>query len=142
VSFDDVPQRLPEQLSRPSGRTAVADVAGIPPVAFRLPDGRAWRWRADAGTIRVERTDDAPLMATLDEAAWDDLVAERSTIAGLRYAGRIALARGAFDALERWEPALRALFSDRPLVDPARGPAAAARDLPLEQLPRRVRAGA
>jgi hypothetical protein len=139
VSFDDVPHRLAEQLSRPSGRTAVADVADVPPIAFRLPDGRAWRWRADAGTIRVEPTDDAPTVAMLDDAAWDDLVAERSTVAGLRYAGRIALARGGFDALERWEPALRALFSDRPIVDPSHG-SAGARRFVLDDPPEVLRA--
>ncbi len=124
MQFDAVDRELPARLVRPSGRMAAVDVADAPPIAFRLPDGRAWRWRAEGGTIRVDASDDAPLVATLDETAWDDLVAERATVPGLRYGGRIALARGTFDALERWEPALRALFSDRPILDPADGPAA------------------
>lgn len=140
MSFDDFPRRLlAERLQRPTGRMAAADVAGAPSIAFRLPDGRAWRWRSADGTIRVDPGDDASLVATLDEPAWDDLVGERATIAGLRYGGRIALARGTFDVLERWEPALRALFSDRPILDPARGPGVGASRFTLDDPPDAMR---
>ncbi|HEV7731048.1 MAG TPA: phytanoyl-CoA dioxygenase family protein [Candidatus Binatia bacterium] len=113
---------LPGRLASPLGRRAARDVAGAPAIAFRLPDGRARRWRHRDGTIVVESSDVAPVVVELGEDAWDDFVCEHATVAGLRYAGRLSLAQGTFDQLERWEPALRAIFSDRPILDPAARP--------------------
>lgn len=109
---------LPERLASPLGRMAADDVAGATAIVFRLPDGRARRWRPDDGAIVVESGDAAPVVVELGEDAWNDFVSEHATVAGLRYAGRLSLAQGTFDQLERWEPALRAIFSDRPILDP------------------------
>jgi hypothetical protein len=55
----------------------------------------------------------------LDAAAWSDFVQEAHTSFGLLYAGALRFERGDFAALDRWEPALRAVFHGRPLYDPA-----------------------
>ena len=117
--FDDVHRRLvPARLAEPVGRAAARDVAGVEPIAFRLPDGRVHRLAPSARGIDVDPVDDAATVVDLDLAAWRDFVTEMATGAGLFYAGRIAFARGAHADLERWEPALRALFAGRPIFDP------------------------
>jgi len=110
---------LRPRLASDLGRAAARDVRDVAAIAFALDDGRAWRFVPGAETIRIEPGDDAPVVVALDVAAWRDFVAERATAAGLFYGGRIRFARGGYPDLERWEPALRALFDGRPIFDPA-----------------------
>jgi hypothetical protein len=110
---------LPERLATPLGAAAARDVREIAPMAFRLTDGRAYRFAPDEDTIRIEPGDDAPTVAELDEAAWRDFAGEILTGPGLFYGGRVRFPRGEFAALERWEPALRALLCGRPIFDPS-----------------------
>lgn len=110
---------LPRRLATPVGRAVTRDVAGIPAIAFRLADGRAYTLAPENGGIRVTRGDDAPTVVELGEPAWRDFATEMATAAGLHYGGRLRFVRGDFAALERWEPALRALFCGRPIFDPA-----------------------
>jgi hypothetical protein len=118
--FDDVHRRLvPSRLAEPIGRMAARDVAGIGAIAFRLSDARAYRFIPDGGTIRVEPSDDAVTVVDLDLDAWRDFATEMGTAAGLFYGGRVRFSRGSYADLERWEPALRALFDERPIFDPA-----------------------
>jgi len=125
IDFDDFHRRiLPARISSPSGRVATRDLHGVVPLAFRFPDGRAYRLAPTASTIAIDPTDDAPTVVDLDESAWSDFVHELATAAGLVYSGRARFERGAHADLERWEPALRALFSDRPIFDPAAPPPA------------------
>jgi len=111
---------LPGRCVTELGKAAARDVAGVPPVAFRLSDGRAYRVAEVAGTIAVTAGDDAPIVVELDPSAWADFVSERATAAGLRHGGRISFVHGTPADLERWEPALRALYNDRRLLDPRR----------------------
>jgi hypothetical protein len=107
------------QAHTPLGRAAGRDVAGVPPIAFRLSDGRAYRLEPAGGGIRATPGDDAPTVVALDEAAWRDFAAEIATGAGLYYGERLRVVRGDYAALERWEPALRLLLCGRPIFDPA-----------------------
>lgn len=121
LDFDDYHRRvLAERLATPAGRMAAADVRGAPSFAWRLPDGRAWRHEPDDGGLRIVPGDGAAVVAELDEPAWRDFVAEVATAAGLHYGGRVRFAAGGYADLERWEPALRALYAGRPIFDPAR----------------------
>ena len=94
------------------------DVDGIPAIAFRLPDGRAHTLVPAPDGIRCAPGDDAPTVVELDMAAWRDFATEMATAAGLHYGGRLRIACGDHGALERWEPALRALFCGRRIFDP------------------------
>ncbi|MFN8642932.1 MAG: phytanoyl-CoA dioxygenase family protein [Candidatus Binatia bacterium] len=119
LDFDAWHRRLADTvLATPIGRLAARDVRDAAPFAWRLPDGRAWRFMPAADRLRVEPGADAPVVAVLDEAAWRDFVAELATAAGLVYGRRVTFAAGAYADLERWEPALRALASGRPIFDP------------------------
>ena len=121
LDFDDYHRHvLPERLATPAGRMAAGDVRDAPSLAWRFPDGRAWRHVPDGGALRIVPGDDAAVVAELDESAWRDFVAEVATAAGLHYGGRIRFAAGGYADLERWEPALRALYAGRPIFDPRR----------------------
>ncbi|MGH7894825.1 MAG: phytanoyl-CoA dioxygenase family protein [Candidatus Binatia bacterium] len=119
LDFDDVHRRtLPARLATELGRAAGHDVAGVRSIAFRLPGGRAYRFAPDAGAIRIDAGDDAATVVELDESAWRDFANEIATAAGLLYGGRLRFVSGGSPDLERWEPALRALYSERPIFDP------------------------
>lgn len=119
LDFDAWHRMLPERLATPVGRLAARDVRDAAPFAWRLADGRARRFTPDGETLRVDASDEAPIVAELDEPAWRDFVTEIATAAGLRYGGRVRFAAGGYADLERWEPALRALACGRPIFDPA-----------------------
>ncbi len=121
ADFDELHRRtLPDRVASPLGRAAGRDVRDVPSLAFRLPDGRAYRFLPDADTIRIEPGDDADVVVELDLDAWRDFVDEIATAAGLFYGGRVRFVRGDETKLGRWEPALRALLSGRPIFDPER----------------------
>jgi ectoine hydroxylase-related dioxygenase (phytanoyl-CoA dioxygenase family) len=109
---------LATRLGDAIGRAAARDVRDAPAIAFAV-DGAAWRFVPGGDAIRIEGGDDAPALAVMDAAAWSDFASERATGAGLLYGGRVRFERGGQAELERWEPALRALFDGRPIFDPA-----------------------
>jgi ectoine hydroxylase-related dioxygenase (phytanoyl-CoA dioxygenase family) len=119
LDFDDFHRRtLPATLAADAGSAAARDVASVPPIAFRLTDGRAYRLAPRTGTIDIEPGDDAPTVVELDEAAWRDFVNEIATGAGLLYGGRVRFIRGGQADLERWEPGFRALANGKPIFRP------------------------
>jgi Phytanoyl-CoA dioxygenase (PhyH) len=118
LDFDAWHRDLRERLSAPIGRVAARDVRDAAPLAWRLTDGRSYRFTPAGDALRLEPGDDAPIVAVLDETAWRDFVHEIATAAGLFYGGRVQFAAGAYADLERWEPALRALASGRSIFDP------------------------
>lgn len=110
---------LPARLASALGRAAARDVHDAPSLAFRLDDGRSRRFLPGGDVLVVEPGDAADVVAALAAAAWEGFVAETCTAAGLHYGGRVRFARGGYADLERWEPALRALFQERPIFDPS-----------------------
>ncbi|HSP97204.1 MAG TPA: phytanoyl-CoA dioxygenase family protein [Candidatus Dormibacteraeota bacterium] len=118
LDFDAWHRALRERLATPIGRMAARDVRDAPPFAWRLTDGRAYRFIPTVDALRVEPGDQAAIVAVLDAAAWRDFVNEIATAAGLVYGGRVQFVGGGYADLERWEPALRALASGRPIFDP------------------------
>jgi hypothetical protein len=121
LDFDDYHRHvLPARCRSPLGRAAARDVQGVAPIAFVLRDGRAYRFSAAADVIAIEPGAEAPVVAELAPRAWSDFVHELHTGAGLLYGGHVRFRQGEPADLERWEPALRALFSARPILDLAR----------------------
>ena len=111
-------EALASRLDAESGRAAARDVRDAPAIAFDV-DGHAWRFVPGGEKIGIESGDDAPTIVALDAAGWHDFATERATGAGLVYGGRVRFERGGQAELERWEPALRAVFDGRPIFDPA-----------------------
>ena len=121
LDFDDFHRReLPARLVGGNGRLAASDVRGVSPIAFRLLDGGAYTYvPADDAILIVAGVDSAETVAELAEPDWRDFVAELHTAAGLVHGGRAQFTGGGYAHLERWEPALRAMFDGRPIYDPS-----------------------
>ena len=119
VDFDRFHARdLPARIAAGHGALAARDLRNVAPLAFRVPDGRAWTYVPQSDTVAIVPGDaDAAVVAALDEASWSDYALELRTCFGLLYAGQVAFPRGTFEDLVRWEPALRALFHGRPIYD-------------------------
>jgi hypothetical protein len=119
LDFDEFHRtQVPASLARGNGKLAARSVRDG--IAFRIPDGRAWRFERAGDDIAVCPGDEgAATVVELDEAAWSDFVQEAHTSFGLLYAGSLRFSRGDFSGLDRWEPALRAVFEGRPLYDPS-----------------------
>ena len=115
-------EELPARLASGNAVVAVADLSNnTGPIAFRLSgrDG-TYRYCIEDGVVIVREGDDgAEALIELAPQAWQDLVYELRSAFGLLYAGELKFLRGSFDHLERWWPAMRAMFSGRPIYDEA-----------------------
>ena len=112
-------EALPDRLAAGNGSMAARAARTLTPLAFRLPDGAAFTYRPDAETIRIVPGDaDAETVLELDAADWEGLVHDYESAPGLLYGGRVRCLRGQAMAFVLWEPALRAMFTGRPVYDP------------------------
>ncbi|MFI1382513.1 phytanoyl-CoA dioxygenase family protein [Embleya sp. NPDC020886] len=94
----------------------VDDLDGVPPLAFRLPDGRAYTWIAGPkGVEAVEGDAGAATVIELDEPTFSEYVNELLTATGCVRTERAEVVRGTLQDWKRWEPATRALLTGRPI---------------------------
>lgn len=91
-----------------AGRTLGLRIGGQPGVTLRT---------TDSGVVLDDGVDAAGVTVALDDDAWDDLRAERQSIFGLLYAGRLQVVAGSVGRFARWEPALQAVLYGRPVYD-------------------------
>lgn len=121
-------EELPRLLAEGRGALAAPGAARLGGLAFRLPDGAAWSYLPRAGGVDVVAGDArADTVVELEPELWANLVGELDTAPGLLYGGRARCVRGSAMRWLAWEPALRAMFSGRPLYDPE-APGLVARD--------------
>jgi len=131
VDFDTFHRRELPRLLRERGPVFTpSDRRTVRSLAFRLPDGRAYTYVPTGPSFTVEPgCDGAATVVELDLEEWHDFVAELRTCFAMFYADRIAVTRGHFAQLMRWEPPLRVAFDgqgpydidDPPPVVDARG---------------------
>ena len=108
------------RLASERGRAAARDVRDV-------PRDRVRHRRRTRLALRARRRDDpCRARATTRRPSWCSTRPPGATSRpsarrrpGLVYGGRVRFARGGQADLERWEPALRALFDGRPIFDPA-----------------------
>jgi ectoine hydroxylase-related dioxygenase (phytanoyl-CoA dioxygenase family) len=120
VDFEQFHQvDLPARIEAGNGALAAADLAKAGTLAFRTPDGAAYTYVPAPDTVEIWAGDAAAdTVVEVSREAFSDFVNELRTCFGLLYAGLIDVTRGDFGWLERWEPALRALYDGRPIIDP------------------------
>jgi hypothetical protein len=124
---------LPALAVSENGRLAAPYAADLAPLAFLLPDGRAYTYRAFGDTITIEPgAAGAHTIAALSAVDWEAFAIERFTRYGLLYNGRVDFVAGDFADLCRWEPALRALYHGRPVFDPGAHPLTDRSGAPLD----------
>ena len=120
VDFDTFHRRdLPRLIADGRGARAAADLRGGAPLALTVPGQGAFTYRPTGDTVEVVPGADAPTVAEISPAGWSDYANELRTCFGLLYADLVSFQRGDFDTLAHWEPAIRALYHDRPIYDPA-----------------------
>jgi hypothetical protein len=100
------------------GALAAPGARGLGSLAFRRPDGAAYTYVPRPGGIDVVPGDEgADTVIALEAELWQNLVHELDTAPGLLYGGRARCERGKALRWLAWEPALRALWSGRPVYD-------------------------
>lgn len=111
---------LPKRIEAGSGALAARDLAGVGTLGFKTPDGAAFTYVPSPDTVEIWSGDAAAdTLVHISREDFSDYANELRTCFGLLYAGRVEVPRGDFAWFERWEPALRALYHERPIIDPA-----------------------
>jgi hypothetical protein len=109
---------LPPLLRGGRGALAAKGARRLGSLAFRLPGGDAYTYLPRAEGMDVVAGDgDADTVIELAPELWENLVRERDAAAGLLYGGRAKCLRGSALRWVAWEPALRAMWSGRPVYD-------------------------
>lgn len=112
---------LPRRLRAGVDAQVAWDVAGAAPLAVRLAEsGSAYSYVARPGRVEIVRgvVADAELVLEIPYPAWQDYVYEMRTRFGLLYSGAVRFERGDFEKWDAWEPAIRCMYSGRPIYDP------------------------
>ncbi len=119
IDFDDFHrQELPRLLDDRERVFSDADVGVVRPLAFAVPDGRAYTYVPTGHTFAVEPgSQRAHTVVALSDEDWSAFVLELRSSFALLYAGQIDFAQGSFGQLVRWEPSLRVAFSGQCLYD-------------------------
>ncbi len=124
VDFDAFHRdELPRRLANDLGEAVVRDVEGRAPIALGLADGRAYTYRCEGGEVRIEAgaaKDARTVLEIIDHESWLDYLHEYRTRYGLLYSGAVRFLRGDFETWDDWEPAIRCMYSGRPIYDPSR----------------------
>ena len=112
---------LPARLLDGVNEDVAWDVEGRSPIALGLPDGRAYSYRCRGGHVEVEpgvAGDARTVLEIVDHESWLDYLYEFRTRYGLLYSNAVRFVRGDFDSWDDWEPAIRCMYSGRPIYDP------------------------
>jgi hypothetical protein len=111
-------EELPLLLQGGRGALAARGARRLGSLAFRLPGGDAYTYRPADRDVEVVAGDAAAdTVIELDLELWRNLVVELDAAAGLLYGGRAKCLRGSALRWVAWEPALRAMWSGRPVYE-------------------------
>jgi hypothetical protein len=90
----------------------------VRPLAFQLPDGRAYTYVPSARSFAIDPgSDRADTVVEVDHDNWCAFVWELRSCFAMLYADQISVGRGSFGQLARWEPSLRVAFDGQALYD-------------------------
>ena len=108
------------------GRPGAAQLGAGRSLTIRLVDGSAsCTYRSDGRDLSIEPSaegggaTEGDVVAEMDQSAFSDFVNEMWSVFGLLYANRVRIVRGTFEHFAAWEPALQALWFDRPIYSEA-----------------------
>jgi hypothetical protein len=109
---------LPELLAGKWGHVAARGASGLPPLAIRLPDGRAYTYvPSESGVAVLEGDAAAKTVVELEEALWRGLRDSNETPPGLVLFRKAKIVSGDVSDFMNWEPALRVLYEELPPYD-------------------------
>jgi hypothetical protein len=111
-------ERLPKLLETRGRVFSDADANVVRPLAFRLHDGRAYTYVPSGGSFVVEEgVERAHTIVEIDEEPWRTFAWELRTSFALLYAEELAITRGSFAQLARWESPVRVAFDGQAMYD-------------------------
>jgi hypothetical protein len=111
--------RLPALIAR-NGHRVLADLRGVPGLAFRSDRGDVFSWVVSADGVKVvEGEAGAQTVVALSEQTFSEFIHELLTATGALRTGRAKLLRGGLADWQRWEPAIQSLCSGREIYGPA-----------------------
>ncbi len=123
VDFDEFHRdELPARLASGVNDEVAWDVEGRAPISIALPDGRAYTYACGSHGVEVHpgvSNEARTVLEIVDQESWLDYLYEFRTRYGLLYSGAVRFIRGDFDTWDDWEPAIRCMYSGRPIYDPA-----------------------
>ena len=113
-------------LAEGRGRPGAAQLGAGRSLTIRLADGAGTcTYRSDGRDLSIDTSTEGggavegDVVAEMDQSAFSDFVNEMWTVFGLLYANRVRIVRGTFEQFAAWEPALQALWFDRPIYSEA-----------------------
>lgn len=112
---------LPRRLREGVNEQVAWNLADLAPLAIALHDGRAYTYAFDGSAVVIEPgiRDDAAGVLEIDERAWQNYVHELRNLTSLVLAQAVQFRRGGVMEWEAWAPALRCMYSGRPIYDPS-----------------------
>jgi len=124
IDFHDFHQReLPAALIAGRGSLAAVGARRLGPLAIRVRDrGDAYTYSCtpSGDEIRISKGDaDADTVIEVEQKLWEGLVHDIESAPSLIYGGKARSLRGDPMEFVLWEPALRAMYTGRPIYDPA-----------------------
>ncbi len=119
IDFDWYHQlELPALIEKRGAIFSDTDAGVVRPLGFQLSDGRAYTYVPEGRTFSVQSgTDAAQTLVELSLDAWCAFAWELKTCFALLYADQLTVRQGGFGQMARWEPAIRAAFSNQALFD-------------------------
>jgi hypothetical protein len=119
VDFDDFHRdELPTLLDARRPTFSDSDLAVVQPLAFRLSGGRSYTYLPSGRSFSVEPgIDRAHTVVEMAYDPWRAFRWELRSSFALLYAEELAVTRGSFGQLVRWEPTLRGAFDGQPTYD-------------------------
>ncbi len=119
LDFDEFHREdLPRRLAECPSIFTVSDRRAVRPLAFRLPDGRAYTYLPSGDGIAIAPGDDeAHTVVALSADDWSSFARELRSCFALFYADALTFPRGSFGQLARWEPSLRVAFDGQAVYD-------------------------
>ncbi len=119
LDFDEFHGELAARLAGGNGAMARQAVAGDRSVALHVPGSAGYTYRPVRGSVAVvSGTDEAASVIEMTVETWSDYAQELRTGFGLLYANLLRCSRGRVDDFIAWDPAIRAMYSGRPVYQP------------------------
>jgi hypothetical protein len=121
LDFDGFHRDLAGRLAAGNGDLARSALLNDRTVALRVPGSAGYTYRCLPTTVEVvEGTDDATSVIEMDADTWSDYAHELRTGFGLLYGNLLRCPAGRLDDFIAWDPAIRAMYSGRPVYQPGR----------------------
>ena len=101
------------------GALVVDDLAGVPPLAFRLPDGTTYTWHTTPTGVEATSGDTGVTLVELDETTFSAFLNRLLSASGAVRTDRARPVRGTLQDWQRWEPAIQTLLTGTPIYTAA-----------------------